>query len=140
MNHQPLVGVLNGGADLQEQFEAFGNSEPVVIAVLGKRLTFDQLHYEVRYSFVSRTAVEQLCDVGMIEAGQDLAFIFEAVKHEAGVLPGAHEFERDILLILGVGTACAIDLAHATGSDLLGNAVRTDTPPDPQIFSFFVTQ
>jgi hypothetical protein len=70
----------------------------------------------------------------MIQPGKDLAFILESGKDVAGVLPGTHELERDLLLILIIGPDRAIDLSHSASPDLLNNLVRTNTPANPICF------
>ena len=67
MNHQALMRVLHGRADLRERPQALGdrercaprNTASIAIAV-------DQFHHEVGHAVFGRAAIEQARDVGMI--------------------------------------------------------------------------
>src|SRR5689334_4529431 len=73
----------------------------------------------------------------MIQPGKDLAFILEPGKDAAGVLPGAHELERDLLPILIIGPDRAIDLSHSASPDLLNDFVGANAPSNPISFVFW---
>ena len=60
MNNEPLMRIMHGCADLQKQTQALANREVVLVAVLGDRLTFNQLHHEVRHALVAGAAIEKL--------------------------------------------------------------------------------
>ena len=56
------------------------------VAVLVDGRAFDQLHHEVRNAFVGGAAVQQAGDVGMIEAGKNLALVTEAFENRGRVV------------------------------------------------------
>ena len=60
MNNEVLMRIVHGCADLQKQLQALANREVVLVAVLGNRLTFNQLHHKVRHSCFAGAAIEKL--------------------------------------------------------------------------------
>ena len=69
MDHQVLVRILHRGAYLDEQLKAFRHGQLLSVTVFIDRSAFDQFHHEVRDAFVCRAAIQQSCDVGMVERG-----------------------------------------------------------------------
>lgn len=63
----------------------------------------------------------------VIEGGENLALVAEAGSRQFRAEVGAHDLERDLLLILAVGTGSAIDRTHAAQGDFLENFVGADT-------------
>ena len=76
-------------------------------------------------------AVEQACDVGMAQVGQDLAFPAEALRKSRGIEAATHDLDGDRLLIFRVGPHGPIDGAHAALADDLDDAVVTENLPHP---------
>jgi len=58
MDHLFLVRVVDGVADRPKQFETIGDVELVRGSITVERLSFDELHHEVRQAVVCRAAVE----------------------------------------------------------------------------------
>ncbi len=52
----------------------------MVVAIFRDGLTFDQFHHEVGYAIAGGAAIEKTRDIRMVEAGQELALIFEAAQ------------------------------------------------------------
>src|SRR5579884_2146388 len=130
MDDQPLVRVLHGRAYRQEQLQTFSDRKLAGIAIAVDGLAFDQFHDEVGKPAFGGAAIEQARDVGMIEAGQYLPFVLEAVD-ELGALPGAYQLDRNLFAELIVGAERAIDLAHATAADLLDDLIGSDALANP---------
>jgi hypothetical protein len=76
-------------------------------------------------------AVDQPRDVGMLQAGEDLALSLEALDGKVGTDAAAHQLDRDLLLVLVVVPDRAEHLAHAATAHLGEDAVGADAPPRP---------
>ncbi len=89
MHDQKTVRILNGGAGLAEQFEAFVQSEVArrAIFVDGPRVA-DVLHHEIGLAVLGHAAIEQAADVGMLQVCQNLALVLEAAKYVVAVVAG----------------------------------------------------
>jgi hypothetical protein len=108
-----LVGMLDGLADMQEQSQAFLDSEPVPVAILGDRNALNMLHDEVRPSARGQTRIVDARYMGMLHEGQSLLFGLEASQHALRIHTRLDHFERDLpfdrALLLG-----QIDNSHAS--------------------------
>lgn len=76
----------------------------------------DVLHDEVGYVFGGCSAIEEAGDVGVLEAGEDLAFAPEAFEDELGIEAWFYEFDGDLGFVLFVGSGGEIDGAHAAAA------------------------
>ena len=83
-------------------------------------------------SVVGRAAVEQVRDVRMIEAGEDLLFVPEAAQASASRVQcrAGHDLDRDVLVVLAVGASRQVDGAHAAASDLAHHFVGAEPAAD----------
>src|SRR5262252_7814909 len=124
MNDQVLVRVLNGRTNGEEQTEALRDPKPAAVAILVKRPAPDVLHDEVGKTIFSAGAIEQASDVGMLEPGQDLTLVAEAVQNEFGIQAPIHQLHRDLLLEV-VHPHGAIHGPHPAAPDLLPELVMT---------------
>ena len=70
MNHSPRVSMIDGVAHLPKQRDSLRNRQIAFAAVAVEPHAIDVFHDEVRQAVASRTAVEQTCDVGVIEIGE----------------------------------------------------------------------
>ena len=91
-----LVGVIDGGADVAEQFEALAGVEIVLIAVVGDGDAVDQLHGEVGPPGGGGPGVEHVGDIRVVHHREGLALGLEAGQHLPRVHPGLDHFERDL--------------------------------------------
>ena len=117
------MGVADGVADRREQAKPLVDRQAMGVTVLGDRHAVDVLHREVRLSRVAHAAVEQACDVRMVEAREDLTLRSEPPIDLVGVHPALDELERDALLELAVRPLRQIHGAHATAPELPDNAI-----------------
>ena len=95
VNNDLLVGVVDRGADVAEKGEAFLGAEAGLVAVVGDRDAFHQLHGEVRAAGAGGPGVEHLGDVRVVHHRQCLALGLEAGEHLFGVHPGLDHPEGD---------------------------------------------
>ena len=95
VDHAFLVGVLDGEADAEEQFEPGGNIEVSRVAVVGDFHAVHQLHDEIRPAGAGGTHVENPRDVRVVHHGQRLAFLFEPGEHVFRIHPEADDFQGD---------------------------------------------
>ena len=126
MDDQVLVGVLHRRADLHEHLQSRGRVQVARLAVLVDRLPFDELHGEVGQAVGRGAAVEQSADVGMVEAGENLALVAEAADDRVGVHAALEDFERHALLERVVAADGKVDGAHAAASQLFDETVGAD--------------
>lgn len=117
------VGVGDGGADVEEEAEALGGGETVVLAVVGEAEAVDVFHDDVGVAVGGVAAVEEAGDVGVLEAGEGLAFAEEAVEDEVGVEAAADEFDGDLGVVVVVVAFGEVDGAHATAAEFAEDAV-----------------
>ncbi len=120
------MGVVYGDAHLDEEREAFADIQPSGIAVPIDRQSVDVFHDQIGPPVVRGASVVEPGDVGMLESGQDLAFMAETAEDVIGVHAALDQLEGDPLLELSVGAFGMVYGAHAASSDLLQKAVRAD--------------
>ena len=112
MNDEVLVGVVNGRANRAEDSQTRIDGQPVLVAILGDRQAIDELHDEVRKAIGSCSAVQDLTDVGVIEAGKNLPFVAKASGSELCAQLRTDDFQGDFLPVLAVRTNGTINRAH----------------------------
>src|SRR4030095_4538784 len=95
VNDALLVRVLYRVADCDEELEALGRREILLVAILRDLDPADQFHHEIRTTSRRRASVEYARDVGMIHHRQRLALLLEARDHLLGVHPQLDDLERD---------------------------------------------
>src|SRR6185503_6390110 len=113
-----LMGVLDGRADVLEETQPFARRQPSRLAVRKEGLALDVLHDEVRLARRGRSAVEEPCDVRMVQRRRDLALATEASERDFVRQAAGDELYRDPPLKLVVGAPREIDDAHAPPADL----------------------
>lgn len=78
MDHQVLVREAQGLADLEKELQAPTDDQPVRVEIVVDGLALDQFHHEIGQAvavgaIAVGATVEDPGDVGMLEAGEDLA-------------------------------------------------------------------
>ena len=126
MDHQTAMRVLDGIAELEEESEPRVDREIVFAAVVVDRRSFDVLHDQVRNAAGGRAAVEQAGDVGMLERGQNLPLLPEALQQRLAAGAAANEFDGDTLFEFGILARRQKDGAHAAVPELADDAIRSD--------------
>ncbi len=100
-----------------------------VPAVVIDRNAFHVLHHQIRQPFDAHPAVQQSRNVRMIQPGQDLPLGAESQQHLT--IPaevGAHQLDRDLLIVNFVRPAREVNPAHAALAQRLKNLPRSDPP------------
>lgn len=114
--------VLDGGADVEKQFQTRAHGQVVLLTIFGQRRAFDIFHHQILPAFRRRAAVEQTCDVRMFQVGEHLTFLSKAVGHLSQA--GPDEFDGDLFAKGIVITHGQIDYAHPAASEFAFDAVR----------------
>ena len=92
MDDALLVGVMDGLADGDEEFDALAGGELMAIGVGGQREAVDELHDEEGESLRGGAGVEDLGDVGVVHEGEGAAFGVEAGDDGFGTHAGLDDF------------------------------------------------
>ncbi len=128
MDDQVLVGVMDGGADRQEQLEPPAKRKLVRTAVFIEGDPFDVLHHQIGVALLGGAAVEQAGDIRVFEPRQDLTFEQKALPWRgAGQAAGDHR-KRGRLLEFRTGPPGEIDGAHASFPEKAFEAPDADLP------------
>ncbi len=136
MNDKISMGVLDGAEDGEEEAETVFGAEFEGFGVVCDPGSVDILHDEIGNVFGGGAAVEEASDIGMLEAGEDLAFATETLENELGIEAGLDEFDGDLGFVLFVGSGGEIDSAHATTTEFADEGVGSDAAPfDGGIFA-----
>ena len=123
------VRVRHGRAHGAKQLQACRHVELVPVAVDINRLARDVLHHEVGQALFGASAVEQACDIGVVQGGQDLALLLEAAQHFLTAGLRAHNLESDLLAEGVVGAHGQVDGSHTALADFAEDLVGTDASP-----------
>ena len=78
VNDPLLMSVLDGLADLHEQIQPLPCRVAALVAVVGDRHPFDQLHHKVGASGVGTAPIEHMGDVWVVHQRQRLPLGLEA--------------------------------------------------------------
>jgi len=125
MHDALLMRVLNAVADAEEELEALLDRIRAAVAVLDHLFAVEQLHHEVRIAFRRRPGLEDLRDVGMLQARHRLLLCLKASAILGPREGSANDFDRDAAphrrILLGEEHR-----AHAAFADDADQAIRTD--------------
>jgi len=127
VNNDLLVGVVDRGADVAEEGEAFFRPETGLVAVVGDRNAFHPFHREPRPAGGRGPGVEHLGDVRVVHHRQCLPLRLEAGEHLFGVHARLDHFQcdhpRNRYALLGhpdgAEATLADGLAQLVGADLV---------------------
>src|SRR6202041_2846705 len=84
---------LHGRAHLLEQCQAGSDAEAMFGAEISDRGAVDEIHHKVGKAIFGGAAVHNARDVGMVEAGEDLTLLAEAIEEAAGRKVGTDYFD-----------------------------------------------
>src|SRR5437763_9600774 len=104
MNNQIPMRKFNRGTDLQKQVQALTGRQLLRDGEASHRCADNVVHDEVRQTIVSRAGVEQSRDIGVIEPGQDLAFLSETAQDFSRVGASIQYLDRNLFLKLTIST------------------------------------
>src|SRR5262249_11057097 len=114
-NEMP-VRMLDGSAYGKEKTKPLLDVEVVLGSVLRYPGALNVLHDEIWRSIVRRAAVEELRDIRMLKAGEDLPLAAKASQDEVGVETRLHHLDSDFRLILLIVARSEINGAHSAAS------------------------
>ena len=140
MDDELTMSLLQRGADVREEVEAFVDGQPLFVAEAIDVAALDVLHDEIRPAIRGASAVEQLRDVRMTERRENAPFAFEAPVDVFGASGAFDEFERAALRELDAGAFDEIDRAHAAAPDLANHAPAADALADSASASALVSR
>src|SRR5262245_46192195 len=112
MDDEVTVRGLYGRAHHAKQPQACGDAQSMLVAVGVDGLAFDILQYQVRNAVDGGAAVEQACDVRVIQRGQNLPLGAQARLYLPRQHAATDELDGDLLLVLLIGALAQVDLAH----------------------------
>ena len=88
MDDALVVGVLHRVADPRQQAHAGGEVQAVAVGVLVQGQAADELHGEERLAVVGQPGLVDLRDAGVMQPGQDLGLVGEALTRAGEANPG----------------------------------------------------
>ena len=129
VDHEPLMGEVDRGADQAEELETALEREGTGVAVAVDGLALDVLHHQIRLASRVGADVEQASDARVDEGRGDLPFLAEAPDQLRCAQVRPDGLERDQAVDLAVRPPREVDGAHAAltedADDLVGSdAVR----------------
>jgi hypothetical protein len=89
-------------------------------------LTLDVLEHQVRLATRCNTGVEELRDVGMMQLGENIAFLPQALLGGFADQRGAQHLDGDVTFVLPVSAPRAPDAAHSAPADLGFNDIGSE--------------
>ena len=131
MHDQPLMRVLDGGANGSKKRQPGLKRKTVAFAVTIDGLAFDQFQHDVREALCRSATIDQMGDVRMIETGEDLPLGGEAFEDDRRAIAATHKLDGDLLLLLPVVAHRLVHFAHATTADGFDDSIGADGFADP---------
>ena len=123
MHDQVLVGVADRIQNRVEQAQALRQPRRVACGVVEQGQTIDMLECKPGLALLGLAAIEQVRDVGMIEAGEDLSFLTQAAQAVGG-RKAAQDLDRDALLEAAIDALGEKNRAHAAGAEFAQQPIR----------------
>ena len=102
----------------------------MLVAIVIDRSALDEFHHQVRNAIFRRASVDQSRDVGMIERGQNLTFVAEAIQDPLRVQARAYKFDGHLLVVLTIGALGPVDVSHSALTNFFDQAVNPCAPAD----------
>jgi hypothetical protein len=81
VHDQVLMGVMHGGTDGADQLDALGERQAAAIAINVDGLAVDIFHHQIGRAVGGAAAVQQPCDVRVLQRRQDLPFHPQPALH-----------------------------------------------------------
>ena len=127
VDDQVAVRVSDGITNLQEQREALIFIGSRLVDPIEQRNAVDLLHDKIWLAIVTRTAIEQLCDMRVLELGEDLPFTVEARHEIFGKNARLDQLDRHGMREISVISLGGIYRPHPADTDQAGNTIGPDT-------------
>ena len=126
MGYESAVGILQGLAYLNEEFEALVQAEPMLTAVFRDGKPRNVFHGKKRSVPAVQTAIVQPCNIGVLQSGENLPLFPEQSKARLVECTGTNEFERYGLIELTIGAFGPEHRTHGSGAQVLHQPVSSD--------------
>ena len=126
MNDQVFVRMVYGSADRLKKRQPLPDVQAVEVAVCVHPDAVDVFHHQVWHTVPGRAAVEQSRDIGMIEVGQDLAFVLQSKLGLRIDQPVPAHLDCNELVELLIRAFGKVYDTHAARTQRAQHAVRTD--------------
>ena len=126
VDHQILMGILNGAADFLENPEAFRDGKIVFNAVAGNWEAIDRFHNEVRNPLLGASHFIKLRNVWVIQVGENLDFLLKAPLDLRNRMNGPQELDGYLPLEFLIGSGGEIYGPHAATSEFPDDPVSPD--------------
>src|SRR5580693_1438945 len=108
------MSILHCFTDLGEHLKAVIHAQSVQVAVIINRAAFHVVHYEEGQSFGGTSAIEELDNIGMIEAGKSLALVAETVQEVMAVQTRLYQLDCHQLAVFVIGPRRKKNGRHTT--------------------------
>ena len=128
VNHETTVRRVDRIAHRTHQVQARGRRELLVAAVVGDRPPLDVLHHQEGPSVGGDAAVEQTCDVRMLQRGQDPTLLAEALEEDRVVSGPPQELHGAGLFESCIRALDAVDHSHAPRAEPFSQSPAPDPP------------
>jgi hypothetical protein len=128
MDNEILMCIVHRVTDNAEELQAFDDAEPSLIAVLVYRLTLDVFHNEIGQTIRRRAAIQQACDVRVVESSQNLTLSLKMAQEIEAPSGRSDYLHRHVLLKCVVIPGGQIYGSHPAGADASLQKILTDAP------------
>ena len=118
------MGVGDGRADRAEELQALANGQTVLARVGRDGHSVDVLHDEVELAGGRCTAVDEPCDIRVLQLGQNLPLPAELSSEFGRIWTGFHDLHGHLLAILSVIALSQIHHAHAAFAQSAEDSIR----------------
>src|ERR1700736_1388613 len=113
MNHPVLMCMLHGGAHLLKQLQAIPHSQLPAVAPCVDAHPFHVLQNQIGTAVVGGAAIQEPCDVDVVQICHNLALVAETLKDLVSAEVRTNELDRDSLAILAVGALGQVHGSHS---------------------------
>ncbi|HRD98964.1 MAG TPA: hypothetical protein PLA97_21505 [Rubrivivax sp.] len=135
VHDQLTVRVAHRTAHLFEQGQHRFQIQPPIAAIAVQRVTLDVFHHQVGSSGRCGAAVQQPCDVRVVQLGQDLPFVRE-LGQRCFAAEAAQQLDGGTLFVQSVAALGQHHPAHAAAAELAAQRPRAESVADGQLGFF----
>ncbi len=129
VDDQALMGEGNCRAHFSEQLEPLLKAGLPPSHEIGDRLPLHQFHGEVRKTIDGHPSVQEACNVGVIQPGQDLAFLLKPFDPRGRTNSRGSHFQCHALMVILLAHRFE-DGSHAAGGNSAYHSIGAKQLPD----------
>ncbi len=122
--------VVNRRADLLEERDLCAQLESAGVRVIRDGNAFHEFHHEV-WNAVVRASIEEARDIRMLERGEYLALVAEALLQQAWIAPPRRNLQRDGLVVFIVVARRLEYDSHSAAANLAHDSIGSGAAPRP---------